>query len=69
MVTEVSPLQAKKAPSSIEVTLLGMLVAEHPAIKVLVDFSIMALQSARESYFVLSASTVMEVSLEQPEKT
>jgi hypothetical protein len=49
------------ALSPIEVTLLGIIVEEHPWIKVFVFVSMIALQLLRESYFVLPDSTMMEV--------
>ncbi len=51
-----------------EVTLLGMIVFLHPTIKVFDDFSIIALQLLRESYFALLSSTLMDVRPLQPEK-
>ena len=44
-----------------DVTLLGMIVFLHPAIKVLFEVSMMALQLLRESYFGFPLSTVMDV--------
>ena len=43
------------------VTELGMMVDWHPAIRVLVAVSIIALQFSRESYVVLPLSTPIEV--------
>ena len=68
MVTEVSPLQYSKADSPMDVTLLGIIVFEHPFIKVLVAVSIMALQLSRESYFGLPLSTLIDVKPLQPKK-
>ena len=49
IVTEVSPLQILNAPFPIEVTELGMMVFLHPAISVLEDVSMIALQLLRLS--------------------
>ena len=49
------------------VTELGMMVDWHPTISILEAVSIMALQFSRESYFVFSLSTTMEVREEQYE--
>ena len=49
-------------------TLLGIIVFEHPFIKVLVAVSIMALQLSRESYFGLPLSTLIDVKPLQPKK-
>ena len=46
---EVSSVQPKKATNPILVTLLGIVVFLHPAINVLDDVSIIALQLLRES--------------------
>ena len=46
-----------------------MTVFLQPYNSVLLSESIMALQLFRESYFVLPDSTIIEVRLEQPEKT
>ena len=51
------------------VTELGIMVFLHPAIKVLLLFSIMALQSSRESYISLSEATDIDSKHEQPLKT
>ena len=48
------------------VTELGMVVDWHPAIRVLVAVSIIALQFSRESYVVLPLSTTIAVRAEQP---
>ena len=48
------------------VTLLGIVVFLHPAIRVFELVSIMALQLSLESYLLLPASTLMEVRLVQP---
>ena len=61
-------LQPSNAEIPIEVTLLGIIVAEQPALRQLLLVSIMALQLSRESYVVLPSSTMMEVRLLQPEK-
>ena len=61
MVMEVRPLQPPKASSPMLVTLEGMTVFLHPAMSVFVDFSIMALQLLRESYFVFPEATEIEV--------
>ena len=47
------------------VTEFGMVVDWHPAIRVLVAVSIIALQFSRESYTVLPLATTMEVREEQ----
>ena len=57
-----------KAYWPIEVTLLGIEVFVHPHTKVLVAVSMMALQLLRESYFVLLASTFIEVRPPHPRK-
>ena len=57
IVTEVKPRQPEKADSPITVTEFGIIVFLHPAINVFVDFSIIALQLSRESYFELRLST------------
>ena len=49
------------------VTLLGIILVLHPTISVFVAVSMMALQFSRESYFVLFASTFIEVRPEQRE--
>ena len=64
---EVRLLQPEKAYLPMEVTLLGIIVFLQPAINVFVAVSMMALQSLRESYFVLPLSTLMEVRQLQPE--
>ena len=68
MVTEVRPLQPSKALSPMLVTSLGMTVFLQPAINVFVEVSIIALQLSRESYFVFSESTAIEVRPLQPSK-
>ena len=68
MVTLVRPLQFKKAPSPMTVTLEGMMVFLHPAIKVFEAVSIIALQLLRESYFLFPASTVIAIKPLQPPK-
>ena len=49
-----------------DITLLGMVVLIHPAIKVFDEVSMMALQSLRESYCGLSLSTLIDVRPLQP---
>ena len=66
--TEVKLEQPAKASSPMLVTLLGMVVSLHPAIKVFVWVSIIALQLFLESYAGLPSATAMEVKLEQPSK-
>ena len=61
-------LQLMKAESPINVTELGMIEFLQPRISVLVDVSIMALQSSRESKVGLSLATDMLVRAEQPDK-
>ncbi len=58
---DVKPEQPVKANRPIDVTLLGMVVFLHPAIRVLVAVSIIALQLSRESYLVFPFSTVIDV--------
>ena len=53
--------QPPKAPLPIEVTLSGIIVVAQPAIKVLVEVSIIALQSSLESYTVFPSFTMIEV--------
>ena len=65
-VMEVRDSQLKNALSPMLVTELGMVVDWHPAIRVLVAVSIIALQLSRESYIVLPLSTTMVVREEQP---
>ena len=48
-VNSVKPLQPQKAQFPILVTLFGMTLFLHPAIKVLVSVSIIELQLSRES--------------------
>ena len=48
------------------VTELGIVVFSQPFIKVFVAVSMRALQLSRESYVVLPASTLIDVSPEQP---
>ena len=66
MVMLVKPVQPENADSPMVVTELGMVVFLQLATSVLVAVSMMALQSLRESYFVLPASTLMLVRPEQP---
>ena len=68
MVMEVKPEQLLKADHPMLVTELGIMVFLHPAIKVLLLFLIMALQSSRESYISLSEATDIDSKHEQPEK-
>ena len=68
IVTEVKPEQPSKAYFPIFVTELGIMVFLHPAIKVLLLFSIMALLSSRESYISLSEATDIDSKHEQPKK-
>ena len=65
---EVRPLQDAKAQSPMLVTLLGIVVLLHPAINVLDDVSIIALQLLRESYLVFPFSTTMVVKSQQSTK-
>jgi hypothetical protein len=51
-----------------DVTLLGMVELQHPAIKVFDDLSIIALQLSRESYIVFPLSTVIDDGPIQPAK-
>ena len=51
-----------------DVTPSGIVVFLQPKIRVLDDFSIMALQLLRESYFALFASTVIDVKADPPTK-
>ena len=62
----VSPVHPPNALPPISVTLLGIFVFLHPAIKVLLDFSIIALQLLRLSYLGLPFSTTMLSSPSQP---
>ena len=61
MVIEVRPLQPLNADSPMLVTSFGMTVFWQPAISLLVEVSMMALQLLRESNVVLSSATVMVV--------
>ena len=45
----------------IEITLFGIIVVAQPVIKVLVEVSIIALQSSLESYTVFSSFTMIEL--------
>ena len=49
IITDVKPEQPKKALAPMEVTLFGITVFLQPNTKVLVDFSMIALQLSRES--------------------
>ena len=68
IVIEVREEQPLKALFPMLVTLLGMVVFLHPAISVLVAFSIIALQFSRLSKVVLPGSTTIEVREVQPSK-
>ena len=57
-----------KAYSSIVSMFLGMIVPEHPAIKVAGWVSMMASQSKRESYRVFFSSTLIYSKFSQPIK-
>ena len=65
MVMEVKPEQPEKAYFPIFVTELGIMVFLHPAIKVLLLFSMIALLLSRESYISLSDATVIDSNPEQ----
>ncbi len=65
-VKEEQPLNAE---FPIEVTELGIVVVEHPAINVFVDVSIIPLQLFLESYTALFASTKIDAKEEQPPNT
>ena len=65
---EVRPVQPQKAPLPILVTLLGMNVFTQPYNRELVEVSIIALQSSRESYTGFPLSTLIEVKELQPQK-
>ena len=58
--------QPPKAPSPIEVTLSGIIVLAQPTIRVLVEVSIIALQSSLESYTGFPSSTMIEFKDVQP---
>ena len=64
MEMEISPL-FEKALEPMLVTLLGIVVPLQPRISVFVAVSMTALQLSRESYVVLSSSTVMVIRLVQ----
>ena len=66
--TDVKALQPENAYSPMLVTLEVILVFLHPAIKVFVAVSIIALQLFRESYLAFPGSTTMEVKPLQPLK-
>ena len=51
--------------SPIDVTVFGMVVFLQPIIKLLVSVSIIALQLSRESYLLLSSSTIIDDKEEQ----
>ena len=61
MVTLVRLLQPENEYHPMLVTELGIIVVLQPAISVLVDFSMIALQLSRESYFGLLTSTVTKL--------
>ena len=63
MVTEVSPVQPRKALLPMEVTVFGITVFLQPTINVLVALLMMALQLLLLSYTVLPAATVIDVRL------
>ena len=65
---ELKELQPLKASSPIEVTLSGIIVVAQPVIKVLVEVSIIALQSSLESYKVFPSFTMIDLKERQPEK-
>ena len=65
---ELSEVQPLKAESPIEVTPSGIIVVAQPAIKVLVEVSIIALQLFLESNTVFPSSTIIEVNKVQPLK-
>ena len=60
--------QLSKAESPIEVTLSGIIVVAQPTIKVLVEVSIIALQSSLESYIEFPSFTMIELKEVQYEK-
>ena len=62
----VRPEQPQNALYPILVTELGIVELLHPAISVLLDVSIIALQFSRLSYTEFSVPTVMLARLEQP---
>ena len=68
IVIEVREVQPPKATQPILVTLSGITVFLHPAISVFVAVSMIALQLFLLSYFVLPATTLMEVREEQRPK-
>ena len=61
IVIEERMFMSEKANASMLVTLFGIIVIEHPAIKELLLVSIIALQSFRESYWLLPSATIIEV--------
>ena len=65
---ELKELQPLKASSPIEVTLSGIIVVAQPVIKVLVEVSIIALQSSLESYTVFPSFTIIVLKELQPLK-
>ena len=69
MVINVRPLQPRNASFPIKATVLGITVFLQPAISVLVDVSMMALQSLRLSYTAFPASTCIDVKPLQKENT
>ena len=58
---DLKEVQPEKAKSPIEVTLSGIIVAAQPAIKVLVEVSIIALQSSLESYTEFPSFTMIDL--------
>ena len=62
MLVRPEPLNAS---SPMDVTLLGMVVFLQPAISVLSEVRIIALQLSRESYSVLPSSTTIDVRFKQ----
>ena len=65
MTTVVRLLQLAKAEAPIEVTPSGIVVVLQPVIKALVLVTMIALQLLRESYFVFSSATTIDVRPEQ----
>ena len=68
IVMDVSPVQFVKALPLMNVTELGIIVFEQPAIKWFDDVSMIALQLPLESYALFPFSTLMEFSPEHPKK-
>ena len=65
---ELKVVQQRKADSPTEVTLSGIIVVAQPVIKVLVEVSIIALQSSLESYTEFPSFTMIELKEAQFEK-